>query len=84
MSDRDPARPPPGEESFADEAHAAPELREIRRTVCAQCGGPFGLTRRHRAGKQFCSTRCMTEYKGSIRREPQTRSYWFDFFTQHR
>jgi len=82
MSDRDPVRLTLGGKPFSNQTQTTPESGEIRRNRCAQCGRPFGLTRRHRAGKQFCSTRCMTEYKGSARRE-RARSNWFDFFTQH-
>ena len=55
MSDREPAQPSLGENSFAGALPPA----ELRRRRCAHCGGPFGLTRRQRAGKQFCSAKCM-------------------------
>jgi hypothetical protein len=34
---------------------------------CFQCKGPFGLTRRKFASQQFCSKRCLDQYKSDIR-----------------
>src|ERR1700692_3873991 len=34
---------------------------------CYQCNGRFGLIRRRFAMKQFCSTRCVDEYKTTER-----------------
>jgi hypothetical protein len=34
---------------------------------CFQCKGPFGLTRRKFASQQFCSNRCVDQYKSDVR-----------------
>lgn len=33
---------------------------------CFQCKGPFGLTRRNFASQQFCSNRCVDQYKFDV------------------
>ena len=33
---------------------------------CYRCGGRFGLIRHRLALKQFCSQRCLSEYKAEI------------------
>ena len=84
MRERDPARPLAGAQSFSGETPTASELRKFRRKHCAQCGRPFGLTRRQRAGRQFCSAQCVAEYIGSADDGGRTRSHWYDFLTQRR
>jgi hypothetical protein len=84
MRERDPARSIPGAKLFSGETPTAAELRDFRRKHCAQCGRPFGLTRRQRAGKQFCSAQCVAEFTGEARDPVQARSHWYDFLYQRR
>ena len=52
----------------------APEARKR----CARCGGPFGLIRRRRAGRQFCCSACMEAYDDALRRAVQAKARWLD------
>ncbi len=79
MSERDAVRPVPEAPSFSGETPTAAELRDFRRKHCAQCGRPFGLTRRQRAGKQFCSAQCVADYTAEARAGGQVRAHWYDF-----
>jgi hypothetical protein len=80
MRERDPAQPSLGANPFSGEAPTQANLREFRRKHCAQCGRPFGLTRRRRAGKQFCSAQCVREYDA----QSEARAHWYDFLPQWR
>ena len=82
MSEHDQAQPVLGAELFSVETLTAGELREFRRTHCAQCDGPFGLIRRRHAGKQFCSAACVAEYTADMRDRARPRSHWYDFLFQ--
>jgi hypothetical protein len=42
-----------------------------RTSRCYKCNGHFGLVRRRLGLKQFCSTRCLNQYKTDI--EPTAR-----------
>ncbi|MBI1204097.1 MAG: hypothetical protein GC182_16470 [Rhodopseudomonas sp.] len=64
--------------------HAATAPREAgpvgpRRKRCAQCGKPFGLVRRRRAGMQFCSNACLTEQAQGAHRAVREKARWFEF-----
>jgi len=78
MPERDPAQPFLGANPFSGEAPT--NLREFRRRRCAQCGRPFGLTRRRRAGMQFCSAQCVRDYEA----QNEARAHWYDFLYQWR
>ena len=58
MIDETDTRPPPGAET--DSGSRAPAVANRKR--CAHCQGPFGLIRRRRSGRQFCSIACMVLY----------------------
>jgi hypothetical protein len=51
---------------------------------CAQCGGPFGLIRRRRAARQFCSLRCVDEYANGVRKAVEAKARWYEFLHQRR
>jgi len=80
MSERDQAQPPLGEELFFGQTMTTDERREFHRTHCAQCGRPFGMTRRRHAGKQFCSAPCVTKFAAEKRE--RARAHWYDFLFQ--
>jgi hypothetical protein len=49
----------------------------VRRPRCDQCGGPFGLIRRRKIGRQFCSVKCMAAHaRAPNALEPRHR--WYD------
>jgi hypothetical protein len=52
--------------------------RERKR--CACCGNPFGLIRRRRGGKQFCSIVCMEKVGGGGVKSAKTAQRWYEFF----
>ncbi len=66
-------------EGAAAETSVAPDRDEPRRRRCAQCGKPFGLVRRRRAGLQFCSAACMTEQADALHKAVQARAIWHAF-----
>jgi hypothetical protein len=80
MRERHPAQPPLGANPFSGKSTG--DAREFRRKRCAQCGRPFGLIRRQRGGRQFCSAQCLIEYTQGARAAP--RSHWYDFIYQRR
>jgi ribosomal protein S14 len=55
---------------------------EPQRNRCAQCGRPFGLVRRRRAGQQFCSAACMDKQVESVRQAVQDKARWYEFLTR--
>ena len=60
---------------------AASKRPELQRNRCVQCGRPFGLVRRRRAGRQFCSAACMDEQIESARKAIQDKIRWYEFLT---
>lgn len=79
MRERDPAQPPLGGNHFRA---IALTMRANCAAGAAQCGRPFGLIRRHRGGKQFCSVQCLSDYTDGARVEPRLHGY--DFLYQRR
>jgi hypothetical protein len=65
-------RPLPGADAFADPNHAP-----ARRSRCAYCNGPFGMIRRRRSGRQFCSVVCMERYDDAMRETVQAKARWY-------
>jgi len=63
---------------------AASKRRSHRRKRCDQCSGPFGLTRRRRAGKQFCSAKCMELHADGVRKAVEARARWLELLYQTR
>ena len=74
MIDDTDTRPPPGAET--DSGSRAPAVANRKR--CAHCQGPFGLIRRRRSGRQFCSIACMDRYDDAQRRAVQAKARWLD------
>ena len=62
MIEHTDVRPAPGANAMA-ESGAAP----MRRSRCAHCNGPFGMIRRRRSGRQFCSVVCMDGFDDALR-----------------
>jgi hypothetical protein len=59
---------------------SAPKKDRTRR--CYQCNGSFGLVR-HRIGlKQFCSIRCLDQYKADIERTATRIKEWAHFLSR--
>jgi hypothetical protein len=60
-----------------------PSARTKGRTRrCYQCNGRFGLVR-HRLGfKQFCSTRCLGQYKTDVERTTTRIKEWTHFLSR--
>jgi hypothetical protein len=57
-------------------------LKKSRTSRCYQCNGRFGLVR-HRLGlMQFCSTRCLSQYKADIERTTSRVKDWVHFLTR--
>jgi len=52
---------------------------ENRNKRCFQCNGRFGLTRHRSALKQFCSSRCLEEFRIETERESSRIKKWTDF-----
>jgi hypothetical protein len=46
---------------------------------CAYCHGKFGLMRRRRAFKSFCSQKCVDHYEAWPRAEVGKRNGWSDY-----
>jgi hypothetical protein len=75
MIDETDTRPPPGAET--DSGSRATVVANRKR--CAHCQGPFGLIRRRRSGRQFCSIACMDGYDDAQRRAVQAKARWLEF-----
>lgn len=60
------------------------EFRNFLGKRCAQCGGPFGPIRHRRAGKQFCSARCVDDRAEMVRNAVAARARWLEFLYQRR
>ena len=57
-------------------------LKKGRTSRCYQCSGRFGLVR-HRLGlKQFCSTRCLGQYKRDLERTTTRIKEWAYFLSR--
>ena len=84
MNDHQQAQFSLGENDYSSVPPAAPALREYRRKRCGQCGGPFGLMRRRRAGKQFCSQKCADLQADGVRKAIAVRARWYEFLYQRR
>lgn len=84
MTQPDQAQFPLGENEFSSVPPAAPEFREHRRKRCGQCGGPFGLIRRRRGGKQFCSAKCAEQNADGVRKAVEAKARWYEFLYQRR
>ena len=63
---------------------AAIDSQDGRRKRCVHCGGPFGLMRRRRAGKQFCSQKCADQHADGVRKAVAIRARWYAFLYQGR
>jgi hypothetical protein len=73
-----------GEGDIALASSAAVCAQDGRRKRCVQCGGPFGLMRRRRAGKQFCSQKCADQHADGVRKAVAIRARWYAFLYQGR
>jgi hypothetical protein len=73
-----------GENDYSPVPLAASDAREYRRKRCGQCGGPFGLMRRRRAGKQFCSQKCAEQHADGVCKAVAVRARWYEFLYQRR
>jgi hypothetical protein len=60
------------------------DAQDGRRKRCVQCGGPFGLMRRRRAGKQFCSQKCADQHADGVRKAVAVRARWYAFLYQRK
>jgi hypothetical protein len=67
------ATPPEGEDPV-----------DVRRKGCARCGNPFGLVRRRRHGRQFCSVACMDKGVDSVGMAGGVKTLWHAFFGPRR
>lgn len=74
MIDETDTRPPPGAETNSGSRAAMVTSRKR----CAHCHGPFGLIRRRRSGRQFCSIACMDGHDDAQRRAVQAKARWLD------
>jgi len=75
MNEQKQARSAPGTTDFS----AVPDMPQVARKRCAQCGRPFGLTRRRHAAQQFCSLRCVHDYVEGIRKAVTAKARWQAF-----
>lgn len=84
MSQPDPAQFSLGESEFSSAPPAASDEKAYARKRCGQCGGPFGLMRRRRASKQFCSAKCAELNADGVRKAVEARTRWYAFLYQRR
>jgi hypothetical protein len=73
--------------SNADDMQVVPPampsaITKGRTNRCYQCNGRFGLVRRRLGLKQFCSTRCLSQYKTDIERTTSRIKEWKDFLSR--
>jgi hypothetical protein len=73
-----------GEGDVASGSPAAVRAQDGRRKCCVQCGGPFGLMRRRRAGKQFCSQKCADQHADGVRKAVAIRARLYAFLYEGR
>jgi hypothetical protein len=57
-------------------------LTKGRMSRCYQCNGRFGLVRRQLGLKQFCSTRCLNQYKADIQRAETRIKEWTHYLSR--
>ena len=80
MIDLTDVRPLPGAEPIA----ASPDAAPVGRRRCAHCHGPFGMVRRRRSGRQFCSVACMDGYDDALRETVRAKARWYDLIDRLR
>jgi hypothetical protein len=56
--------------------------RKGRASRCYQCHGSFGLVRSRLGLKQFCSTRCLDQYKADVERTTTRIKEWAHFLSR--
>jgi hypothetical protein len=83
MRESDPAQSSSGTNDFCEGPQQASVSQGLGKR-CAQCGRPFGLVRRRRAGKQFCSARCVDDHATAVRKAVEAWANWLDFLQQRR
>lgn len=81
MNEQEQAQASLGANAFPAVVSGPPESDRKR---CAQCGKPFGLIRRRRAGKQFCSARCVDDHADGVRKAVEAKARWYEFLYQRR
>jgi len=57
-------------------------INKGRTSRCCQCNRRFGLVRRRLGLKQFCSARCLGQYKSDIERTTNRIKEWTDFLSR--
>ena len=72
-------RPLPGANAFSESDHAP-----ARGNRCAHCNGPFGMIRRRRSGRQFCSVGCMDGFDDALRETVRAKARWYDLIDRLR
>ena len=82
MDEQTQVQPAPDEGDHPSMTTPALERNETQRKRCAQCGRPFGLVRRRRAGQQFCSAACMDKQVETARQAVRDKIRWYEFLTQ--
>ena len=63
----------------ADDNRKARHKRLKPKPRCEVCNGRFGLIRRRLAFKQFCSKRCLDQYRASRKHQPFSLKHWMEF-----
>jgi hypothetical protein len=61
----------------SDETNPRPNKPKPR---CEMCNRGFGLIRHRFAHKQFCSNRCLNQYRANRKQEPSSLKQRIDFF----
>ena len=79
MIEHTDVRPAPGADAIADSTHAT-----ARRSRCAHCHGPFGMIRRRRSGRQFCSVACMDGFDDALRDTVRAKARLYDLIDRLR
>jgi len=79
MTESTDVRPSPGTDAMAEFSHA-----RARRSRCAHCNGPFGMIRRRRSGRPFCSVACMDGYDDALRETVRAKARWYDLIDRLR
>jgi hypothetical protein len=67
-------------EKASTTATTAADYAGPERKRCARCGNPFGLIRRRRGGKQFCSIVCMEKGGGGSGKSAKSAQRWYEVF----
>lgn len=84
MNEHDRTQSALGTNEFWSVPAATSDLRDFGRRRCNHCGGSFGLIRRRRGSKQFCSVQCMENYAVAVRKSVEARARWYEFLYQRR